>query len=73
MLTKHYRYRFFIGCMLQTALQMTGIAFVVFYSVKIFDDIDGSGQMMNTTLAWLGLFTTILRLWIQTKVGLKKL
>ncbi len=28
MLTKHYRHRLFIGCMMQTALRMTSIAIV---------------------------------------------
>jgi hypothetical protein len=73
MLTKHLRYRLFIGCMMQIALQMTGIAIVVFYIFKIFDDVDGSGQMMNTLLAWVRLFTIIPGIWIQTKVRRKKL
>ena len=59
MCKKHYRKRFIIGIVLVCFHQLSGINYFLYYTVQIFNEVNGSGQVMYCILSWIFIFSFI--------------
>lgn len=51
--------------------QLSGINFFIFYAVKVFDEINGTGQVVNVCMAWINFWAWVPSLYLGTKFGRK--
>lgn len=60
-----------MGIMMNFIQQFVGINFFVFYSAKVFDEINGSGQLINVLMNTAAIFSLIPGLIINAYSGRK--
>lgn len=71
MFRKGNRLRFFSGCFLAFAQQFNGINFFIYYSTKIFNQINGTGEDMTLVIGISNVVGGVLALYLISKTGRK--
>ena len=76
--SKHYRRRFFVGCLLSVFQQACGINAIIMYSTKIFQKEDHShnshdAQLNTVVIGILNLIAAIIPIFFINKVGRRTL
>jgi len=67
--SKRYIKRFLIAIFINTALQMSGVSFLVYYSTTIFDELDGSGTAVSIILSIAKVVGAALGIVLVGKLG----
>ena len=67
--SKRFRLRFGITIFLNIAQQLTGVNFLIFYSVQFFDEVSGNGETMSLVLGASNIVGAVMGTFMVSKFG----